>query len=158
MQTISSLRTIAVMALLIGSGIAASAQTASLNTSKLQVRLWYQETGRFSDNIAPPAEVILWNTIIGEGSAEEIADDVLFTAQVVTVGEENVTQPLLLTATDAFGRVLAQRRFDHILTSVAGYAVLPLWVEDIGCAGTVIFSARFGAESHSFPLQFACGE
>lgn len=131
------------------------AQTVSLD--KLQVRLWYQETGRLSDNIAPPAIVALWNTIVGEGDAEEIADNVLFTAQIRTNGEQNVDQQLTLSATDSSGNILAKRTFANILTGQTGVAVLPLWVGEMGCAGTVLFSARIGSESRSFSIDFPCG-
>jgi hypothetical protein len=132
------------------------AQTVSLD--KLQVRLWYQESGRLSDNIAPPAVVSLWNTVIGEGDAEEIANNAIFTAQIRTDGEQNVDQQLTLSATDSSGNLLAKRTFANILTSQTGVAVLPLWVGDVGCAGTVLFSARIGSESRSFSIDFACGE
>lgn len=132
------------------------AQTVSLD--KLQVRLWYQETGRLSDNIAPPAVVALWNMIVGEGDAEEVANNVIFTAQIRTNGEQNVDQQLTLSATDSSGNILAKRTFANILTSQTGVAVLPLWVEEVGCAGTVLFSARIGSESRSFSIDFPCGE
>jgi len=148
----------AAVLLVSGANAPARAQTATLNLAKLQVRLWYQETGRLSDNIAPPASPILWNTIGGAGDSEEIANDALFTAQLVTVGHQFVAQQILLAATDSTGRVLAQRSYDHVLTSVAGAAVLPLWVPDVGCAGTVYFSARIGAEMGTVSIDFLCGE
>lgn len=132
------------------------AQTVSLD--KLQVRLWYQETGRLSDNIAPPAVVSLWNTILGEGDAEEIANSVIFTAQIRTNGEQNVDQTLTLSATDSSGTVLAQSMFANILTSQTGVAVVPLWVGEVGCAGTVLFSAQIGSDSRSVSIDFPCGE
>jgi hypothetical protein len=134
------------------------AQVIAVHLDKPQVRLWYQESGRLSDDISPPRPFILWNTIIGEGDAEEHADDALFTIEVSTAGEQSVSQPLTLTATDKGGKILAQRTFKSVLTSEAGRAVLPLWVRDIGCAGTVIFSAKTGSEHRSFSMQFPCGE
>jgi hypothetical protein len=142
----------------LASGAQICAQTTSVQLNKLQVRLWYQETGRLSDNIAPPMTPTLWNTMIGEGQAEENANDVLFTAQILTDGEQFVDKPAVLTATNAAGKVLAKRTFPSTLTGQAGGAVLPLWVEDIACAGVVVFSARIGSEKSSFSIDFACGE
>lgn len=129
-----------------------------MHLGKPQVRLWYQETGRLSDDIAPPRDFVLWNTIIGEGEAEEAADDALFTIEVRTQGQQFVRRPLTLSAVDGRGKVLARRTYKSVLTSDAGKVVLPLWVRDVGCAGTVVFSAGIGVEQQSFTLEFACGE
>lgn len=125
----------------------------------MKVMLWYQETGRLSENIAPPRVVNLFNTCIGEGDAAENANDVLFTVEVRTNGQQNVAQPLTLTATGVKGAVLARRVITTILTGDNGNASLPLLVKDVGCgAGSVTFSARLGNQSRSFTLNFDGGE
>jgi len=134
------------------------AEPISVHLQRPQVRLWYEESGRLSEDIAPPRTIALWNTIIGEGEAEETANDALFTIDVRTSGQQNLAQPLLLSATNKAGNILAQRTFKSILTSKDGGAVLPLWVRDIGCAGTVVFAARIGSELQSFSIDFPCGE
>ena len=121
--------------------------------------LWYEETGRLSPNIAPPQTVTLWNTCIGAGDAEENANDVLFTAEVRTSGQQNVTQSVTLTATGRRGAVLARRTFSNILTGDSGTVSLPLWVRDVGCGtGEVRFSARLGNQNPSVMIDFAGGE
>lgn len=122
------------------------------------VRLWYESTGRLSDNIAPPREFTLWNVIIGEGGAEEPANDALFTVEVRTRGEQNVSQPLTMTATDAKGKVLASRTLRGVLTSNDGRMTAALWVKDVGCAGAVRFVAQMGASRQTTRLNFDCGE
>lgn len=122
------------------------------------VRLWYEETGRLSDNIAPPRTFTLWNALIGEGDAEEHANDALFTVDLKSDGEQNVSQPLVLTATDAHGEVLAKRTFPSLLTSEAGSVTAPLWVHDVGCAGRVAFTAQLGSTRRTVTLDFNCGE
>lgn len=122
------------------------------------VRLWYEETGKLSENLATSPNFTLWNTIIGEGDAEEQADEALFTVDLRTDGQQNIVQPLVLTATDAGGKVLGKRTFANLLTGEAGNLALPLWVEDIGCAGRVTFKAQFGADVRSVVLDFNCGE
>ncbi|HEX9963625.1 MAG TPA: hypothetical protein VGB04_01425 [Allosphingosinicella sp.] len=44
--------------------------------------LFYENTGRLSKDISPPVEFTGWNTVIGEGSAEDAADDLLVTVEV----------------------------------------------------------------------------
>lgn len=122
------------------------------------VRLWYESTGRLSDNIAPPRDFTLWNVIIGEGSAEEPANDALFTVEVRTQGQQNVSLPLTLSATDAKGKVLATRTLRGVLTSDAGRMTAALWVREVGCAGAVAFVAQMGASRQTARLNFDCGE
>lgn len=122
------------------------------------VRLWYEGTGRLSDNIAPPRKFHLWNTIIGEGDAEEVADDALFTIDLKSDGQQNIREPVVLTAVDSRGKVLASRTVPRPLTSANGNVTVPLWVRDVGCAGTVVFTARMGSYNRSVKLEFGCGE
>lgn len=122
------------------------------------VRLWYEGTGRLSDNIGPPRKFHLWNTIIGEGDAEEIADDALFTIDVKSDGQQNIREPLILTAVDPRGKTLASRTLPRLLTSSNGNVTVALWVRDVGCAGTVVFTAKMGMNKRSVKLDFDCGE
>lgn len=125
----------------------------------LKVMLWYQETGHLSESIAPPRSVNLFNTCIGEGDAREIANDVLFTVEVRTNGEQSLSQPITLTATNSRGAVIARRVVNGVLTSANGRASLPLLVNDVGCGvGTVIFSARLGNQNRTVTLNFGGGE
>lgn len=136
-----------------------AASTRGIELGALRAHLWYEETGRLSENIAPPVEFVTWNTIIGEGQAAEIANDVFLTAEVLSSGrEENVDVPLLLEVRDSSGRVLATRTVDSVLTSPQGRSVKGLWVYDVGCAGEITFSARLGQISKSVLLNFPCGE
>ena len=130
-----------------------------IDLGQLQVRLWYEGTGRLSGDIAPPSPFAIWNTIIGEGDAEEIADDALATVEVLSSGHEvNVAAPLVMEARDARGRILARRVFANILTSSEGRSVKGLWLPDIGCAGAVNVTATLGPIRRSVRVQMDCGE
>lgn len=83
-------------AVLLSTSQASAADAQGAYISNPSVRLWYEETGRLSDDIAPPREFNLWNTIIGEGDAEEHANDALFTVELHSDGEQNIAQPLTL--------------------------------------------------------------
>jgi hypothetical protein len=122
------------------------------------VRLWYEETGRLSNNILETDEFYLWNTIIGEGSAEEQANDTLFTIDLRSDGEQFIDQGLTLTAINSEGAVIAQRTYDSVLTGTNGKMTAALWVQNVGCAGTVIFKATFGQATRTASLDFDCGE
>jgi hypothetical protein len=126
--------------------------------ANLKVRLCYEETGRLSENIAPPIKFALWNTIIGEGDAEEHANDALFTIDIRSDGDQNIPQPLTMTVTDKRGKILASRTTRNILTGEKGSATAALWVRDVGCAGSVTFTAAMGTSKRSTHLDFNCGE
>lgn len=135
------------------------ADTKGIDLGRIQVQLWYEETGRLSADITPPAEFITWNTIIGEGQAEEIANDVLMTVEVLSSGrEENVDIPLTMEVRDSEGRIVATRTVASVLTSPQGRSVKGLWVPDIGCAGEITFRAQLGRLSRRVELNFPCGE
>ena len=143
---------------LLSAGAQVEAAPAQPTLSNPQVRLWYEETGKLSGNIAGPNPVTLWNICIGEGEAEEIANDALFTVDV-RPGEQNASVPLTLAATGPNGKVIASRTYRSILTGESGSATLALWVPEVGCGvGRVVFSARLGGASQSLTLDFDGGE
>lgn len=130
-----------------------------IDLGAIRVRLWYEETGRLSENIAPPADFHTWNTIIGEGQAQEIANDVLMTVEILSGAKaENIDIPLTLEVRDATGKILAIRQVSRILTSETGNAQKGIWVYDVGCAGLLTFSATLGRLTRSVQVDFPCGE
>ena len=70
---------------------------------------------------------------------------------------ELVEQPLTLVAR-AKGKVLAQRRFDSLLTNVDGRTWKALWLNDVGCAGKIEVTATIGRSSRKSVLSLDCGE
>ena len=139
--------------------VASAASTRGIEVGALRAHLWYEETGRLSENIAPPVAFSAWNTVIGEGQAAEIANDLFLTAEVLSSGgEQNVDVPLVLELRDSAGRILATRTVDSVLTSPQGKSVKGLWAYDIGCSGEITFSARLGGLSRNVVLNFECGE
>ncbi|MDB5680147.1 hypothetical protein [Sphingomonas bacterium] len=159
-MTRSSLRRVFVRFLLLWSVLSVQAAAASGGAylTNPSVRLWYEGTGRLSDNIAPPRKFNLWNTIIGEGDAEEIANDALFTIDLRSDGQQNIREPITLTATDLKGKILASRILPGLLTSRNGTSTVALWVKNVGCAGTVVFTAKMGMDKRLVKLDFSCGE
>ena len=137
----------------------AAAQPAAGTLGDIRMHLFYQETGRLSPDISPPAAFTGWNTGIGEGDAEEAADDLLVVVEIRADGEQFIETPLHVVARGGEGnRILAERRWDSVLTSSAGRTYLPLYVRSAGCAGTIRVTATFGRASQSETLTLDCGE
>jgi hypothetical protein len=124
----------------------------------IRMHLFYEETGRLSDDISPPRTFAAWNTVIGGGEAEEQANDLLIVTEIRTEGQQNVSTPLRVAVRNEAGRVLAERRFDGTLTSEAGRVHLPLWIRDAGCAGIITVTATFGRQTKTETLSLNCGE
>jgi hypothetical protein len=136
---------------------ATQAAAPAATIGDIRMHLFYQETGRLSPDISPPSEFVGWNTIIGEGSAEESAEDLLIVAELRTLGEQSLRGPLTITAR-AGRRLLAQRRFDSILTSEQGRVFLPLWLKEVGCAGEIRVEVSYGRQRKGEALALNCGE
>ena len=124
----------------------------------IRVQLLLERTGELSADIAPPADVTLWNTVIGEGSAGQPATDALVWVTLRSAtAEANTPRAVTLTVRGRGGRVLARRVFDGVLIS-GGRAARALLVPEIGCAGPVSIEAAYGAQRLISRLDFACGE
>lgn len=140
---------------------AAASQPASepVNASlgEIRMHLVYQETGRLSPDISPPNSFAGHNVIIGEGSAEENANDVLVLAEVRANGHQSFTGPVAVSARVG-RRTIGSRRFNSMLTSNAGRTYLPLYLQDVGCAGNIQVEVRFGRERRTETLSLHCGE
>ena len=121
------------------------------------MQLYYENSGRLSKDISPPVEFSGWNTIIGEGSAEEAAGDLLVTVEVRGPPGEFIEQPLTLVAR-AKGKVLAQRKFATLLTTAEGRTWKALWLSDVGCAGRIEVTATIGRAVKKSAISLDCGE
>ncbi len=143
-----------------------AASTVPIEMSDIQVRLFYSETGRLSDDVLSRKKpFVFWNTIIGEGDAEENADD-LMVSVTLSAGkfgspeenERNLDGVLTIKATDPNGEVLGIRTAKNLLTGTGGSTTVGLWLNDVTCAGTVTVQARYAGQVKSTVLMLACGE
>ena len=126
--------------------------------AKIEARLWYEETGRLSDNVLTEG-FTLWNSIIGEGSAEEAASNVLVSVKVTSQdGERFVTIPLVVELVGEDGETLQSQTADGLLTSDQGHSVQAFLFKDATCLGEIQIRATLGPATHSAPVVFACGE
>lgn len=129
-----------------------------LSVAGIKAQLWYEHTGRLSDDILT-GDFMLWNTLIGEGGAEEPASDVLISVKVSSSeGERFVNVPLVVELIDEDGVVLESQTASSLLTSQQGDSVQAFLFKDRTCAGDIQIRATLGAEVLSEPVVFACGE
>jgi hypothetical protein len=138
--------------------LAAAQSAPAPGVGKIRMQLFYEDSGRLSEDIAPPAEFIGWNTGIGEGSAKEPANDLLVSVEVLSGGAESIGQPLSVVVRGGKGKVLGQRRFADVLTSADGRTWKALWLTDIGCAGHVEVTATLGRSTRKAAVDLDCGE
>ena len=138
--------------------LAAPSASTTPSVGAIRMQLFYEETGRLSRDIAPPADFTGWNTIIGEGSAEEAANDLLVLIEVRGAAGETVVQPLSVVARGGNNKVIAQRRFADLLTSAQGRTWKALWLADVGCAGRIEVTATIGRWTRKSAINLDCGE
>lgn len=134
---------------------------SSVELVRVEAHLFYKGTGRLSDNLLGRAEPFVgWNTIIGEGSADEIADDLVVEARLASVDgkEKIITGPVALVVRNGKGKLIGSRTWTNVLTSKDGTVVLPLWLNDVGCAGELKVSARYNGQTRTARLALDCGE
>lgn len=131
-------------------------QDRQFRVTDIQVRLLYEESGRLSVDISDNPDFSAFNTIIGEGSAEENANDILVTAAIVGPGEHNLATPLIITVRNRQGRILATRRIRGMLAGARTFRSLVVY--DAGCAGTLRITAQLGSSVRSEEIALECGE
>ena len=149
------MRALAVLAALLAIPAAAAAEPA---IGKIEAHLFYEASGRLSDDIAPPAEVSLFNTVIGEGGAEEPASDVLVAVTVTGEAGAFVETPLTIKVVAADdGTVLAERKIEGLLLSAQGSVTRAVFVPDSTCRAFRI-EAAIGKAKAAADIPFVCGE
>ncbi|MEG3085640.1 hypothetical protein U1707_18520 [Sphingomonas sp. PB2P12] len=132
----------------------------------IEVRLFYKETGRLSEDIlSRKRDFVFHNTIIGEGDAVEAADDLLVSV-VLSSGkfgkpednQKGVQSPVELVARGANGKLLGRRVHPSVLTSFGGTETKTLWLNDVTCSGEITITATFAGQTKSTRFVMGCGE
>jgi hypothetical protein len=124
---------------------------AAATLGNIRMHLFYRARGELSEDVSPPNQFAGWNTLFE-------ADDMVVVAEVRTTAEQHIEQPLRIVARGRNHRVLAQRTYRSILTSSEGRAYLPLYLNDVACAGDVQVTVTFGRQSRAETLTLECGE
>ena len=141
------------IALLAAAALAAqSSPTVPAQLTDIRAHLFWHADGQLSPDITQPNDFAGWNTTIH-------ADDLVIVAELRTTGEQFYDRPALtIVARGPHGRILGQRTFRAILTSDEGRAYLPLWLNDITCAGEIQVTVTYGAQRRTETISLHCGE
>lgn len=141
--------------------ISVSAQTAPRITA-VRAQLFYETNGKFSPDVLTAKEFSLWNTIIGEGSAESPSTSTFVTVEIsgknVAVGSLKVE----ITATGNKNRVIQKRLIGVELYDERTKFFAPFWLYDTGCEPIKISARLVGKGAPATVVRktipFACGE
>ena len=141
------------------SGLTAAAQTAAIED--IRVQLFYEYSGTLSDDLTKRKDLVLRNTMIGEGGAKEPANS--FLVSVVVKGQsEAFDKDAALTVTVAMNDrrklKVADKAFTGILFGPEGKVVKAMLVYDRVCAPLTVTAKLKSGSTKSFNLPFKCGE
>jgi hypothetical protein len=146
--------------------LATSDAASSVALGDIEARLFYKGTGRLSEDLLSlKKEFWFHNAMIGEGDAEEPADDLMISVKMITAtpgtAQDNhkfVDSPVEIVARDIKGKILGRRVHDTVLTSYEGTEHKVLWLSDVTCAGEIKVTATFEKQTRSATLSLGCGE
>jgi len=128
----------------------------------IKAKLFFENTGTFSEDILTQPDLALWNTIIGEGSAGSPSNSTLVLVEVSGQYNPNEAAPnrkVEFTATAT--KKIALKRLDDIRIGKDGKYYAAFWLYDTGCE-SVKLSARIVGQSQpsamTKTIPFKCGE
>ena len=131
-----------------------SCYSHAVEVESVDVYLFYNESGSFSENILEAEEFILWNTVVGGGSAEEPSDRFLIRVQLKGSKNTYATDPVALAVkAKESGEVLYTETYAGFQFMEAGIAYRASMVAGHNCQPLVI---EVGSVRRALP--FRCGE
>ena len=129
----------------------------------IEARLWWEDSGTLSPNILDKSGRFAgWNTIIGEGPSGGAARDLVVAVAIgltksAEVGTDQV-KPLQIVVTTKDGKPVAKRTVSHMLLPYRGSVWTALYIFEVGCAGSLLVTARMGDQVRKARLDMDCGE
>ena len=127
--------------------------------SAVTAKLYYSESGTFSDNILDKPDLALWNTIIGEGQSGGPSEATLIQVEVEGDGGGNVIHKERLTITvQQEGKPPITRHNGMLSFGPHGKHFEAVWLYDSGCLPVTI-TAQLGSQPViRKKIDFECGE
>lgn len=130
--------------------------------SAIRAQLYYEQTGKFSDDILADKNLSLWNTIIGEGGSGGASNFTLVTVEVrgkdVPVGAVKIQ----VTARDSKRKIIAMNTADVSIYDASTSFNAPLFLYNTGCDEIEISASLLGKGISKnvvkAKIPFACGE
>ena len=138
------------------SALAFPVAAEATEVGRIRAHLVYENSGMLSPDILAQEDFAGWNTVIGEGSAEEPANDLLVLVELVR--DDGSATPLRIQVRDGRGRVVGQRTIAGPYLFEASGVWKPLLVQNVGCAGTLRITATVGRSTRSAEVSLDCGE
>jgi len=140
-------------------GTPASAQGNVAKVEEIRAQLFYERSGRLSQNIAPPAKFEGHNTVIGEGDAEEPAGDILVSVLLSSpAGKVLDKDELLIQATRKKDkRLVGARKFKSLQFGQDGKLAKALYLTGATCE-TLEILATIGRSRKTATVNFRYGE
>lgn len=130
----------------------------------IRAQLYFEGSGKFSDDVLASGENTLWNTIIGEGGAGAPSNFTLVTVEVVGKDVPQGKVKVQITARGYKRKIVGQRTMEVSIYDEATKFFAPLWLNDTGC-DEVEISARLIGKGVAVPtttvkkvIPFKCGE
>ena len=128
----------------------------------IHAQLYYEGSGKFSDDILASGENTLWNTIIGEGGAGAPSNFTLVTVEVtgkdVPIGAVKVQ----VTARGYKRKIVGQRTMDVSIYDEKTKFFAPLFLYDTGCDEIEVSAKLIGKGVDKTTVKktipFKCGE
>ena len=145
--------------LLAAATLAGPAPAEAAQIGRISLRLFYEESGRLSDEVHEGASFNSWNMAWGGGSAEEPANDILVSVELVRDGEAApIPGTLEIVARNGQGRLIARRRFRDMTFGEGRSLWKSLGLPDATCDGLDIM-VTLGRETRRLqPSGFYCAE
>lgn len=141
---------------------AQAAGPAAPKIGAIRAQLYYEETGKLSNDILSDKDLSLWNTIIGEGGAGGASNYTLVTVEVqgkdVPVGAVKVQ----VTARNSKRKIIAMNTADVSIYDAKTRFNAPLFLYNTGCDEIEISASLLGKgisrNEVKAKIPFACGE
>lgn len=132
------------------------------NITAIRAQLYYEGAGKFSDDVLVQKDLSLWNTIIGEGSADGASNYTLVTVEIrgkdVPVGAMKIQ----VEARDSKHKIIARQTSVVSLYDDKTHFYAPLFLYDTGCDEIEVSAYLLGKGIKKrvvkAKIPFACGE
>lgn len=148
--------------LLFSPAVYAQAAKTQPKITAIRAQLFYETTGKFSPDILAAKDFALWNTIIGEGSAEAPSSSTFVTVEISGKNVPVGTLKIEITATGNKNKIIQKKLIDVELYDARTKFFAPLWLYDTGCEKIKISARLIGKGALSTiatkTIPFECGE
>jgi hypothetical protein len=128
-----------------------------LKIKSVTAKLYYSNTGTFSENILDKPDSALWNTIIGEGASGGPSEATLIEVEVNGRPNTNDYERLTITV-QAKGKPSIERRTHSLYFKENGKYFAAVWLYDSGCLPVTITAQLGNQPIVKKKIDFECGE